>query len=164
MPSQSCSATCREHTMLHPRQLARTLQPTQIEFILKHSVHPLVQFQIPARLCNPKELHFTKSKLTSDELFEQKAVNTILPWPYHPILESVENKHPTHCLAVAVHYQLHQKLYTTFRESEANTADMFGVERKKFYTSVSGCMYDAGKKLMKAEKKEHEAWEYELKK
>ena len=57
--------------------LTRTLQPTQFEFILKHSVHPLVQFQIPARLCNPSELRFAKSKLTSDELFEQKAINTI---------------------------------------------------------------------------------------
>ena len=146
----------------HLTFLARTLQPTQFEFILKHSVCPLVQFQIPARLCNPGELCFAKSELTSDELFEQKAVNTILPQPYHPKLECVENKHAIHCLAVAVYYQLHQKLCTTFRESQANTADMFGVKHKKFYTSVSGRMYDAGKKLTKAEKKECDA--YELKK
>ena len=31
----------------HLAFLARTLQPTQFEFILKHSVRPLVQFQIP---------------------------------------------------------------------------------------------------------------------
>ena len=148
----------------HLAFLARTLQPTQFEFILKHSVYPLVQFQIPARLCHPGELRFAKSELTSDELFEQKAVNTILPQPYHPKLESVENKHPTHCLAVVVHYQLCQKLCATFCESQANTADMFGVEQKKFYTSVSGCTCDAGEKLRKAEKKECEAWEYKLKK
>ena len=41
---------------------------------------------------------------------------------------------------------------------------MFGVKCKKFYTSVSGCMYDMGKKLTKVEKKEHEAQEYKLKK
>ena len=31
----------------HLAFLARTLQPTQFEFILKHIVRPLVQFQIP---------------------------------------------------------------------------------------------------------------------
>ena len=63
----------------HLAFLARTLQSTQFEFILKHSVCLLVQFQIPARLCSPCKLHFTKSEITSEELFEQKAVNTILP-------------------------------------------------------------------------------------
>ena len=41
---------------------------------------------------------------------------------------------------------------------------MFGVERKKFYTSVTGHTYDVGKKLMKAEKKEWKAHDLDLKK
>ena len=86
--------------------LARTLQPSQFEFILKNSVCPLIQFQVPPRLCNPAELHFAKSNLTTEETFEQQAVNNILPRPYHPKLETVEGKHPTRCLMVVVHYQL----------------------------------------------------------
>ena len=63
-----------------------------------------------------------------------------------------------------VHYQLQQKLFTKFRDSQANIADMFSVERKKFYTSITGHTYDAGKKLRKAEKKEREARDLDLKK
>ena len=55
----------------HLAVLARTLQPSQFEFILKHSVHPVIQFEVPPRLCNPVELHFTKSNLTTKETFEQ---------------------------------------------------------------------------------------------
>ena len=90
----------------HLAVLARKLQPSQFEFILKHSVHPLIQFEVPPRLCNPRELHFTKSELTSGEAFEQHAVNNVLPRPYHPKLETVEGKHATRCLTAAVHYQL----------------------------------------------------------
>ena len=105
-----------------------------------------------------------KSELTSKEAFEQQAVNNVLPRQYHPKLETVEGKHATRCLAVVVHYQLWQKLFTKFRDSQANIADMFSVERKKFYTSVTGHTYDAGKQLTKAEKKEREACDLELKK
>ena len=90
----------------HLAVLARTLQPSQFEFILKHSVCPLIQFEVPPRLCNPVELHFTKSNLTTEETFEQRAVNNILLRPYHPKLETVEGKHPTRCLVAVVHYQL----------------------------------------------------------
>ena len=41
---------------------------------------------------------------------------------------------------------------------------MFGVERKKFFTSIMGGTYDASKKLTKAEKWEQETHEMELKK
>ena len=125
---------------------------------------PLIQFEVAPRLCNPGELHFPKSELTSEEAFEQRAVNNVLPRLYHPKLETVEGKHATRCLTVAVHYQLQQKLFTKFRDSQANIADMFSVERKKFYTSISSCTYDVGEKLMKAEKKEQEAHDLHLKK
>ena len=98
----------------HLALLARTLQPNQFEFILKHSVHPLVQFNIPPHLCNPGELHFAIADLTPDELFAQKAVNTTLPHPYHPSLYSVEPKHATRSLVAVVHYTLRQKLLNKF--------------------------------------------------
>ena len=90
----------------HLAVLARTLQPSQFKCILKHSVHPLIQFEVPPRLCSPTELCFTKSNLTTEETFEQRAMNNILPRPYHLKLETVEGKHPTRCLMAAVHYQL----------------------------------------------------------
>ena len=51
--------------------LGRTLDPNQFQFLLKHSVHPLVQLQVPAHLCHPSELKFAKEHLTDDELYEQ---------------------------------------------------------------------------------------------
>ena len=33
--------------------LGRTLDPNQFQFLVKHSVHPLVQLQVPAHLCHP---------------------------------------------------------------------------------------------------------------
>ena len=90
----------------HLAVLARKLQPSQFDFILKHSVHPLLQFEVPPRLCNPRELHFMKSNLTSEETFKQWAVNNILPRPYHPKVETVEGKHATMYLTAAVHSQL----------------------------------------------------------
>ena len=51
-----------------------------------------------------------------------------------------------------------------FRDSQANIADMFGVERKKFFTSVTGHTYDVGKKLTKAEKKDQETHDLDQKK
>ena len=41
---------------------------------------------------------------------------------------------------------------------------MFGVERKKIFTSITGHTYDAGKNLTKAEKKEQETCDLDWKK
>ena len=58
-------------TASHLAFLARTLAPDQFVFILKHSVCPLVQLQIPPHLCSLGELKFTKNYLSPDEAFEQ---------------------------------------------------------------------------------------------
>ena len=109
-----------------------------------------------------QELHFTKPDLTPDEAYKQKAVNTVLPDSTTPNL--MNTKHPTCCLAAAVHYTLHQKLFDKFKESQSNAANQFLVEHKKFFTSIMGHTYHTGKKLTKAEKKEKEAKEIGLKK
>ena len=36
------------------------LHPHQFQFLLKHSICPLIQLQIPAHLCHPGELRFEK--------------------------------------------------------------------------------------------------------
>ena len=43
--------------------LDRRLDPNQFQFLLKHSIRPLVQLQVLAHLCHPGELTF--AKLTS---------------------------------------------------------------------------------------------------
>ena len=76
-------------------KLGRTLDPNQFQFLLKHSVCPLVQLQVPAHLCHPSKLKFAKEHLTDDELYEQHEVNTVLPRPHHPDLDQVPAKHPS---------------------------------------------------------------------
>ena len=132
--------------------LGRTLDPNQFQFLLKHSVHPLVQLQVPARLCHPSELKFVKEHVTDDELYEQRGVNTVLPRPHHPDLDQVPAKHSTRALAGAIHYQLRKCMFTKFTASQTDVADLFQVERKNFFTSITGREYEAGKKQTKAEK------------
>ena len=40
--------------------LDHRLHPHQFQFLLKHSIHPFIQLQIPAHLCHPGELRFEK--------------------------------------------------------------------------------------------------------
>ena len=51
--------------------LGQRLDPNQFQFLLKHSICPLVQLQVPACLCNPGKLRFVKQHLTDDKLYEQ---------------------------------------------------------------------------------------------
>ena len=74
--------------------LGRTLDPNQFQFLLKHSVHPLVQLQVPAHLRHPGELKFAKEHLTDNELYEQCGVNTVLPRPHHPDLDKCQQNTP----------------------------------------------------------------------
>ena len=55
-------------------------------------------------------------------------------------------------------------MFDKFHESQAGVANLFLVERKEFYTSISGRTYDAGKKPTKAEKCKKEAKELEARK
>ena len=107
---------------------------------------------MPAHLCHPGELKFAKGHLTDNELYEQCGVNTVLPRPHHPDLDQVPAKHPTRALAGAIHYQLRKRMFTKFATSQTDVADLFQVERKKFFTSITGREYEAGKKQTKAEK------------
>ena len=92
-------------------------------------MHPLIQLQIPAHLCHPGELRFEKQQLTNDELYEQHCINTLLPRPHHPDLDSIPPKHPTRALAAAIHYHL---WCTKFNASQTEIANLFQVERKSF--------------------------------
>ena len=86
--------------------LGQRLYPYQFQFLLEHSIRPLIQLQIPAHICHLGELRFKKQQLTNDELYKQCCVNTLLPRPHHPDLDSIPPKHPTRALAAAIHYHL----------------------------------------------------------
>ena len=89
--------------------LGQRLHPHQFQFLLKHSICPLIQLQIPVHLCHPGELRFEKQYLSSDERYKQCCVNILSPRPYHPALDSIPPKHPTRALAAAIHYHLWKK-------------------------------------------------------
>ena len=132
--------------------LGQRLHPHQFQFLLKHSMCPLIQLQIPAHLCHPDELRFRKQQLSNDELYEQCCVNTLLPRPHHLDLDSIPPKHPTRALAAAIHYHIWKQMCTKFNDSQTEIANLFQVERKKFFTSIMGHEYDSGKKPTKSEK------------
>ena len=132
--------------------LGRKLHPHQFQFLLKHSMHPLIQLQIPAHLCHPGELRFERQQLTNNKLYEQHCVNTLLSRPLHPDLDSIPPKHPTRALAAAIHYHLQKRMCTKFNALQTEIANLFQVKRKKFFTSITGCKYNPGKKPIKSEK------------
>ena len=133
----------------HLTFLDHTLHLDQFSFILKHSVHPLVQTSVPAGLPDPTCLQFEHPTLSEEECFEEKAINSVLPMVHHPDLEKLPPKDPTHCLAAAVHYVLRFRLFKK-NPSQGMAVDKFQVECKKFYQVITGKMYDAGKKTPKA--------------
>ena len=112
--------------------LVHVLNTNQFFYLLKHSMRPLVQLQIPQWLCHPGKRCFTKPNLLTNKMYEQKAVNVILPRPHHPKLDSIEPKHAMRALAAAVYYTLRQQLFDKFHESQAGVANLFLVEQKKF--------------------------------
>ena len=132
--------------------LGRQLDPDQFGFILKHSVRPLVQLQIPPGLCNPADLKFAKSNLTPEEQYDERGVNMMLPRPHHPDLATVKDKHPMRALAVAIHYYLRKRMYPHFPASQTEIADLFAVERKIFFISVTDREYEGGQKMSKMRK------------
>ena len=123
--------------------LGHRLHPHQFQFLLKHSICPLFQLQIPAHLCHPGELRFKKQYLSNDELYEQRCAKT---------LPSIFRQHPTRALAAAIHYHLRKRMCTKFTALQTEVVDLFQVERKKFFTSIMGREYDPGKKPTKSEK------------
>ena len=108
-----------------------------------------MQLQVPTRLCNPADLTFAKANLTDKEMFEQRVMNNMLPRPHHPDLEAVDPKHPTRALAAAILYQIRKRMFTKFPASQTEIANLFQVERKKFFTSITRHEYEGGKKMTK---------------
>ena len=117
--------------------LGQRIHPHQFQFLLKHSICPLIQLQIPVHLCHPGELRFEKQQLSNNELYEQCYLNTLLPRPHHPDLDSIPPKYSTRALAAAIHYHLQKGMCTQFNASQTKIANLFQVERKKVFLHPS---------------------------
>ena len=134
----------------HLVQLGSTLTPKQYTYIMKHSLCPLVQLSLPPCLCSPADLKFSKLCLTPQETKEEISINQCLPRPFHPALEVLPPKHPTHCLAAVIHTVLQRHLFNS-KESSSTISKEFQVTPKKLYEGLTGKRYDPGQKLTKVE-------------
>ena len=135
----------------HLVQLGSTLTPKQYTYIMKHSLHPLVQVSLPPCLCSPVDLKFSKLHLTPQETKEEISINQCLPRPFHLALAVLPPKHPTRCLAAVIHTVLWRHLFNS-KVSSTTISEEFQVAPKKLYEGLAGKQYDPRQKLTKAEK------------
>ena len=140
----------------HLLQLSSTLTPKQYTYIMKHSLHSLVQISLPPCLGSPVDLKFSKLHLTPQETKEEISINQCLPRPFHLALAVLPPKHPTHCLVAIIHTVLRRELFNT-KESTSTISEQFQVTPKKLYEEHTGKRYDPGQKLTKVEKTAQEA-------
>ena len=135
----------------HLVQLGSTLTPKQYTYIMKHSLHPLVQLSLPPCLCSPVDLKFSKLPLKPQETKEEISINQCLPRPFHLALAVLAPKHPTHCAVAVIHTVLQRHLFNS-KESTSTISEEFQVAPKKLYEGLTGKQYDPVQKLTKAEK------------
>ena len=150
---------CHENSTkmaVHLVQLGSTLTPKQYTYIMKHSLHPLVQISLPPHLCSPADLKFSKLRLTPQETKEEIGINQCLPRPFHLALAVLPPKHPTHCLAAIIHTVLQRQLFNS-KESTSTISEQFQIAPKKLYEGLTGMQYDPGQNLTKVEKAAREA-------
>ena len=126
-------------------ELSKVSSPEQFTFVLKLAVRPIIQLKIPPHLSAPTDLKFEKERLTQEEKIEEYCSNLILPRPFHPKLSDIPLKHPTRCLAAAVHFLVRKKLFNS-KYSQLQIAKDFAVAEKKLHLIASGRKYDPGKK------------------
>ena len=120
----------------HLVQLGSTLTPKQYTYVMKHSLHPLVQISLPPGLCSPADLKFSKLHLTL-QATKEIGINQCLPRPFHPALAVLPPKHPTHCLVAIIHRVLRRELFNT-KESTSTISEQFQVAPKKLYEGLTG--------------------------
>ena len=134
-------------------QLGQVSTPEQFGFILRRSVQPLIQLQIPPYLASPANWSFEKEWLTPEESLEELGLNQMLPQPFHPKLSVLDEKHPTRCVAAGIHFLIQRAAFQS-KISQSKVAEKFLVHQKKMHLAISGCKYDLGWKPTKKEKVE----------
>ena len=61
----------------------------------------------------------------------------MLPQPFQPDLAKIDKKHPTRCVAVAVHFLLCKATFKT-AVSQTKVAEKFWVTPKKLHEAITG--------------------------
>ena len=117
----------------HMVELGKTLEPAQFTYVMKHSLRLLVQLSISMHLCSPAKLKFNKICLTPAETNEERAVNLMLPRPFHP---SLPPKHATWALAAAIHTVLRKHIFNS-KESPNSICEEFQIAHKKLYEALT---------------------------
>ena len=135
-------------------QLGSTLTPKQYTYIMKHSLHPLVQISLPPRLCSPMDLKFSKLCLTPQETKEETGINQCLPRPFHPALAVLPPKHPARCLVAIIHTVLWRHLFNS-KESTSTISEEFQIAPRNYMKDLqeSGMILD---RKSPSQKKLHE--------
>ena len=105
-------------------QFRTVAKPEQFGFIMRRAVRPLIQLQIPPQLASPANWNFRKERLTKEQTLEEQGVNQMLPWPFHPKLVAIDEKHLTRCIAVAVHWLIRKVAFET-KISQNKVAEKF---------------------------------------
>ena len=121
----------------HLVQLGSTLTPKQYTYVMKHSLHPLIQLSLPPHLCSPVDLKFSKLCLTPQETREEISINQCLPRPFHPALAVLAPKHPTHCLVAVIHTILQKHLFNS-EESTTSISEEFQVPPRNYMKDLQG--------------------------
>ena len=121
----------------HLVQLGSTLTPKQYTYVMKHSLHPLIQLSLPPHLCSPVDLKFSKLCLTPQETREEISINQCLPRPFHPALAVLATKHPTHCLVAVIHTILQKHLFNS-KESTTSISEEFQVPPRNYMKDLQG--------------------------
>ena len=124
-------------------KLRAVTTPSQFCFIMRREVQPLIQIQVPLQLSSPANWNFVKGRLTEEELEEEEGSDQMLPQPFHPMLAKLDEKHPTRCAAVVVHWLIRRAAFKT-NVSQNKVAEKFWVAPKKLHESIMGWKYDPG--------------------
>ena len=105
---------------------------------MKRAVCPLIQLQIPPppHLSSLTNWNFAKERLTQKEIQEEGS-NQMLSQPFHPDLAQVDEKHPTQCVAAAVHFLWRKAAFKT-AISQTKVAEKFRVAPKKLHEAITG--------------------------
>ena len=104
--------------------------PSQFNFIMKRAVCPLIY------LSSPANWNFAKERLTEEEIQEEEGSSQMLPWPFHPDLAELDEKHPTRCVAATVHFLLRKATFKT-AISQTKVAEKFRVALKKLHKAIT---------------------------
>ena len=92
-------------------QLGTVTTPSQFNFIMKRAVHPLIQLQTPPLSVFPCQLELCKRKTDRRGNSGRRRIKSNAAMVVPPDLAQIDEKHPTRCVAAAVHFLLRKATF-----------------------------------------------------